>query len=826
MLALSISAVLAAPASGALFISQYVEGSGFNKTIELANSGESEISLDGYRLAKSVNGDGSWGKPLSLSGLTIPAHDVLVIVNPGADSALLNLGDLTNTSVVDFNGNDPVAILTPDGAVVDVIGNMGGSDWGKDVTLVRNVFTPSGEYDSAQWSVKAKDSLEGLGELGDEPSPVTFACSVDGSDPVFTAIPAIQGEGDRSPYLKDGEYITADSYFVKGIVSAVTSGLTKGFYLQSESDDGNPLTSEGLFVYTGQTQQGVTPGDEVCVKGQIQEYYQLTQLKAGAQQWVKLSQRSAPQATPIVPLPSDSSFAQTLERYEGMLVSTTPELNMRVTRTFGYDYDARRNNMVLAQGRINMHPNQKHPAGSEQAKQQSQENAQHRLFVESDAKAPDGVIPYYPDFGRTDVDQNGSTEDYLRVDDTLNGLEGALSYSYGEYRLIVTNTISNDNIVHNDPRTDKPKMYEGDLRIASFNVLNYFYSPFGGDLNRFGSNRGANNLAEFERQQAKIVNAILRLVPDKSGQYHYVAIDSNGDGVTDEMDSVGTDAITTGVIYRGNAVQLEQSRVIPMPSQQAPEVTDETGKVIEDGKNYQRDTLAPTFKVLGGKEKITVAVNHFKSKGSACWEDVAPVSEGGQGGSDTDQQGSCENFRVAAATALGEALAKIKGHKVILGDLNSYGMEDPLLVLTDYSQDKYGKIIRAARNTYIDGQPQYGDEGAVITQGYGYLNAVSLRHPDSWSYSYNDEVGALDHLLVSPGLKDKVVDATDWHINGGESTLFDYNQEYKGDLPHYNDHFRASDHDPAVLELNIYGGSLGSAAIAGLGLLALWRRRQ
>lgn len=58
-----------------------------------------------------------------------------------------------------------------------------------------------------------------------------------------------------------------------------------------------------------------------------------------------------------------------------------------------------------------------------------------------------------------------------------------------------------------------------------------------------------------------------------------------------------------------------------------------------------------------------------------------------------------------------------------------------------------------------------------------------MKHPDSWSYSFNDEVGALDHLLVSPSLKHKVVDATDWHINGAESTLFDYNDEFKGNLP-------------------------------------------
>ncbi|GAA5645644.1 ExeM/NucH family extracellular endonuclease [Vibrio proteolyticus] len=859
LVATAVSSTLAMPAAADILLSQYVEGGSYNKAIEIANTGDEAVSLDGYRLAKSRNGGGSWDDIMSLQGKVLQAHSVLVIANSQASSDILALSDDTNDAVVSFNGDDPVALLNQDGSVHDVLGDMGDVDWGKDVTLVRNTdsMTPSATFQPAQWTSLAKDSLEGLGSLDGSEPPAAFACVMDdGSEPQFTAIQTIQGEGDTSPFISGYPYITDEDFYVKGVVSAVTTGLTKGFYLQSLEDDYNPQTSEGLFVHTNQTSSSLKAGDVVCVKGKVQEYYNLTQLKAENNQWVKQDEQPAPTAHEIVILPSDANFDQTLERYEGMLVKTSADLDMRVTRTFGYDYDARRNNMVLAQGRINMQPNQMFAAGSEQAQQQSLENAQRRLFVESDQKAKDGEVPYYPDFGRTDVDQNGSTEDYIRIDDTLVGLEGVLSYSYGEYRLIATQPLSQDNFVRNDPRTEKPDMYEGDLRIATFNVLNYFNSPFGGDANPHGGNRGANNYEEFELQQAKIVNAILRLdadiiglmeienngfgeggairqlvdqlnqrIDDKHRRYAVAALDTNGDGKADQNDTIGTDVITTGVIYRPKVVKLKQTRVIPMPSQQAPEVLDEDGKVIEDGKNYQRDTLAPTFKVKGTNETITVAINHLKSKGSKCWEDAAPIEQGGQGGLDADKQGSCENFRVAAAVALGEALEQIDGHKVILGDMNSYGMEDPMLVLTDYSPEKYGKSIKAARNTFINGQPQFGDQGALITKSYGYINAVAMQHPDSWSYSFNDEVGALDHLLISPSLQGKFVDATDWHINGGESTLFDYNNEYKGDLPKYQDHFRASDHDPAVLELNM-GGSFGLGMLMSLFGLAAWRRRR
>ncbi|WP_428772681.1 ExeM/NucH family extracellular endonuclease [Vibrio sp.] len=857
LLALAVSSACALPAQAQVVLSQYIEGSSYNKAIEIANTGDQAVSLDGLQLAKSRNGNGNWEDVMDLTGQAIAAGGTLVIANSQASAEILALSDVTNNSVTSFNGDDPLALLKADGSVHDMLGVMGDVDWGKDKTLIRNqdAMAPSATFQQGQWSALGKDSLEGLGSAAGSAAPAPFACLTDtGETPQFTTIQQIQGEGSRSPYISGYPYITDQQFYLRGVVSAVTGGLTKGFYLQALESDYNPQTSDGLFVYTNQAQSDLAPGDVVCVKGQVQEYYNLTQLKAQPGNWIKQDHQPAPEAQTIEILPSDQNFAETLERYEGMLVATTEALDMRVTRTFGYDYAARRNNLVLAQGRINMQPNQLYPAGSELAQQQSVENAQRRLFVESDQKAADGQIPYYPQFGRSDADQDGSTEDYLRVDDTLVGLEGVLSYSYGEYRLIATNLLSQDNVRHNTPRTDEPEMYQGDLRIASFNVLNYFNSPFNGNSNPHGDNRGADNYQEFERQQAKIVEALLRLdadivglmevenngfgdgaaiqqlvdqlngrIDDKKRRYAVVGLDSNGDGEINDQDYIGSDVITTGVIYRPKVVKLTEARVIAMPSQHAPEVRDEQGKLLEDGNNYQRNTLAPTFKIKGSKESITVAVNHLKSKGSKCWEDAAPVEQGGQGGQDADLQGSCENFRVAAAVALGEALNTIDGHKVILGDMNSYAMEDPMLVLTDYTPEKYGKTIRAARNTFIAGEPQFGDQGAVISRNFGYLNAVGMTDDQSWSYSYNDEVGALDHMLISPSLRDKLVDATDWHINGGESTLFDYNDEYKGDLPKYQDHFRASDHDPAVLELNMAGSS-SLAAIMSLMGIAGWRR--
>ncbi|WP_456296362.1 ExeM/NucH family extracellular endonuclease [Vibrio sp. AK197] len=869
VLAAAIGSLMAMSAHAEIVISQYVEGSSYNKAVEIANTGSETVTLNGYSIARQSNG-GTWQAATSLESVTISAGDVYVIAHSGANSDILAVTDLQDNSVANFNGNDAIGLYLND-ELVDVVGVVDSDEsWGENQTLVRyrDALTPTPVFDASQWASLAQNNIDGLGSLDDVEAPEAFTCTLDGSAPSFTAIQDIQGEGATSPLIPDGVYITDEEYFVEGVVSAVTTGLTRGFYLQALSDDGNPLTSEGLFVYTGQTTSDLEPGDVVCAKGQVQEYYNLTQLSVGNNQWVVESQQSAPQAQPIEVIESDQSFADTLERYEGMLVSLPQSLDMRVTRTFSYDYDASRNNMVVAQGQLNYQPNQHFAAGSAESLQASADNADRRLFVESDQRTSNATIPYYPDFGLTDADQDGSTEDHIRVDDTLVGAEGVISYSYDEYRLIVTNQLDSSYFVHNSPRTEAPTVSDdGDLRIASFNVLNYFNSPFGGDSNQFGSNRGAESYEEFEVQQAKIVAAIAALdadiiglmeienngfgdsgairqlveqlnavIDDPEKQYQFVAVDSNGDGVTNEEDSVGTDAISVGVIYRSSVVSLSESRVIAMPEQHAPAVVDSDGDVIEDGVNYQRDTLAPSFTLADGSQTITVAVNHLKSKGSTCWEDAAPESEGGQGGEDPDFQGSCENFRVAGAVALGDALANIDGYKVLLGDMNAYAKEDPILVLTDYSAEKYGKEIRAARNTSIDDQEQFGDEGAVISQNYGYINAVELFHDDSWSYSYNDEVGTLDHLLISPSLEAFVVDAGDWHINAAESTVFDYSDDYKGDgFPKYRDQFRASDHDPAVLELRFSDsdpdeeeevGSFGLGLIVSLASVGLWRRRR
>lgn len=616
-------------------------------------------------------------------------------------------------------------------------------------------------------------------------------------------IMAVQGTTEQSPLANtQSKRVTVSGVITAVQQKALGKDVSRGFYLQDAIGDNNPLTSDGIFVSSKATK--VQVGDRVIVSGIVEEKYGMTQLNSKSISYLGHSTKITP--TALVPISSDNNFAATLERYEGMLVTITPESKLVVSRNFGYDRKARRNNMALAHERINYQANQMNWPASQGAKKQQQANLTRNLTVESLNKAAPGVIPWYPNFGSTSTD-------YIRLADSVVGLTGVIGYSYGEYRLYVTNQITQKNIVHHNPRTATPSLIKGDISVATFNVLNYFNSPFGGGDNPTKKSRGARSHKAFELQATKIAKAIVALDADIIG---LMEIENNGyDDKSALVDLVsrinrhlnedlhyhiaqlpnqqfiGTGAITNQVIYRPKTVTLAETTLIKMPMQRAPAV----GK--ESGKNFMRDAITPTFKINGTDEKLTVSVNHFKSKGSTCWEDVAQ-----QEYQDNDIQGSCEQFRVSGALHLGNELAKIDGHRLIIGDLNSYAQEDPLLILTHRNHVPVSYKIDAARDTFIGETPLHGKNGAIVNKSFGYINTVLAKHPQAFGYSFKNIVGTLDYILASPSLKEHIVDAVEWNINSPESTLFEYPSKYTGQMKKYAGPYRSSDHDPVIISLS------------------------
>ena len=151
----------------ALIISEYVEGSRNNKYLEIANISDSEIDLAAYTLRKYVNGAEDNFDDMALSG-TLASKAVKVFRINTSELTLPEgvTAEVTNSQVLNFNGDDPVALIC-NGEVVDLLGVFGDVDFGKDVTLRRksSVTAPSATYNVDEWDTLEKDDVSGLGTL-------------------------------------------------------------------------------------------------------------------------------------------------------------------------------------------------------------------------------------------------------------------------------------------------------------------------------------------------------------------------------------------------------------------------------------------------------------------------------------------------------------------------------------------------------------------------------------------------------------------------------------------------------------------------------------
>lgn len=688
-----------------------------------------------------------------------------------------------------------------------------------------------------------------------------FSCPADSA---LTPIPVIQGSGDKSPLIPSDKFESPQSVMVKAVVSGLGESLNKGFYLQDVQGDGNPQTSDGIFVYLNDKNfaskyPDIKPGAEVCLEAKVEEYYNHTQLKpvadSGTPRLRVLAQGTAPAAVPLRVLENET-LARALERHEGMRVRLDADSALKISRNFSYDYAARRNNLVLSHQAPLMKPTQLHDADSKAAKALAKANANNRVFLESDVKAADGKLPWLPGWE--------PEQGYLRIGDAPVNLDALVGYSYNEYRLIVPQdqVITAGDLLRtsDNDRQSAPARADGtDLRIGSFNVLNYFtsHSSVGGALNVLckdqadadsakGCNRGAKNLEDFQLQRTKIVNAITEMDADLLG---LMEMENNGfdshSAISDLVQSLnaqqkdaskqyafvalpktllgnerffGGDAIMVAMIYRPAKLAPQgDAGVITLPVQKYLDA-----KGVEKQAS-QRDSLVQSFTVEGSKEPLTLVVNHLKSKGSGCLENL-------DGKEPADLQGKCTEFRVSAAKVLGEAVNKLPGQVLLVGDFNSYAREDAIRVLTDYVPTEGQRKIVSASQTFLGAQV-FEQTGSEVAKSYGLVDMnVKFNKEKAISYSYEAELGTLDYALANPALASKVVAVADWHINSFESNLFEYGRDFSGDMIKSGNPFSASDHDPIIVDLKLKEESNGGGGAMGALLLALlplaWRRRR
>ena len=667
---------------------------------------------------------------------------------------------------------------------------------------------------------------------------ISIACAQESISPdcgkCATRISAIQGPYASRPIIPVGEK-EPPPVVVEAIVTANASQRLKGFFIQEPqtNEDNEPLTSEGVFVYSQKPE--LKPGDRVRIRGRVQEHYGQTQL---VPEKIDLCGKDALDQVRIAKPPRNINL-QKLERYEGMLVNFSGKNALTVTKNYSFDYASRRNTMDLSHGGPLFKPTQLHPPLSKGAKLLAAANNQNRITLITDEKRQTkGRIHYYPSFG--------PTIHYIRGGDTITNLTAVVTYRHGRYQLLPIHNL--DSYAFNrtfSQREGWPASHQyGELRIASFNVLNYFNTvQHHHKQNPLGDNRGAKSLGELMLQREKIAEAITRLDADIVG---LMELENNGFGPGSAIDDlleavnrhlpeleqykavtsyglvpIGTDAITVGIIYKPSKVSLQGSvQILPMPEQHFT-LHSTDGKKVSLIKSM-RPSLLQTFHDASSGKKLTVVVNHFKSKGSMCYEDYMEYADQSgkvpldgtrikKGSKPTapnyqdDLQGSCNELRVAAAKQLGDHIKRSPfEHILLIGDFNAYGEEDPIRLLTDGQTMQQPVVSSSHTIANCQGIPQQ-----TLHDGYGLTNLAkqhlgkSTNKPISFSYSYDGELGALDHAIASKALAKHVTHVQEWHINSLENKLFEYSGKYSGDLPKDQGPFRSSDHDPLLIDIDL-----------------------
>jgi predicted extracellular nuclease len=362
-----------------------------------------------------------------------------------------------------------------------------------------------------------------------------------------------------------------------------------------------------------------------------------------------------------------------------------------------------------------------------------------------------------------------------------------------------------------------PRKVGGDLRLGTFNVLNYFNTtgedwiaqghtctfyrdrtgdPVGDDVCSDNGPRGAaessgrsdltDPKADLERQRVKEVKAINTMNADIMSLEEIENSVALGEGDRDDalrslVDALNADAGTTRWAY---APSPDPSDLPPTAEQDVirtafiynPHTVQLVGPstVLADrsgpGQPFEnaREPLAQEFKRTGSLDKdgFLVVVNHLKSKGDSTPPATGDNANGIQGAFNGDrvrQAHALVDF--ARATARADGTDKV----FLVGDFNSYTQEDPMQVL-----------YRA-----------------------GYVNQPS-DDPKDTSYEFGGMAGSLDHVLASTAAARTVTGRDVWQINAEESVGFEYSRyNDNARLLYQPNQFRASDHNPELVGLAV-----------------------
>lgn len=611
-------------------------------------------------------------------------------------------------------------------------------------------------------------------------------------------IGTLQGSAHKSLY---------ENQQASGIRGIVTGKDNNGFWIQDQGD-GNVLTSDAIYVYVGSSGSKPAVGADVTVGGKLLEFrpggdannLTLTEISAIASNAGTVVVNSLGNALPaarVIGAPGslipnaiapnvgnvETAAGYTLqpglyamdfyESLEGMRVSMASAVSTSPTLTGDYNGDtfvvsrgqlgtgvmSPRGGVVLAPGQFNG----------------------HRIALDNRLTSSMGV-----------------SAPQVNVGAQIDGVAGIIDYSFSNYRLLLTQT---PTVVSNTLTAEVAAARgAGQLGFATYNVEN------------LGGNASAARVTELVGQMRVNLQMpqilALQEIQDNNGASNngVVAADVTLTKLTDEIKATtgkdygylsinplnNADGGQTGGNIR-QAFLYDKSVVSFDAGKQAGGALDAVSASLGADGQIELSCGAASFACLAGRidptnaafansrkplvvdmniegQQVIVISNHFNSKGGD--EPLFGPEQAPTNGSEVQR---LQQAQAVAAFVQGILALKPDANVIVTGDLNDFQFASALAPL-------YAAGLSNLVNTLPEGE--------------------------RYTYNYQGNAQALDHLFVSP------------HLLAAASL----------DIVHANSEFRTqvSDHDPLLLTLNLAAvpePQTVALMLAGLGLITLRRRK-
>jgi len=806
---ISLLVFFAAPAfaspSGVVISGFQVRGpaGGNDEYIELRNTSAGAVDISGWKLqgCGSASPGTAGTRATVAAGVTLTAGQYYLFTNNGsAGYSGSVVGDATYaTGFTDFSASNysGVQLLDTANTKQDGVGSpLSPCREGTGFTTP----TTSGANDAY---ARTQDSDNNVADFAGPQATnphnsggIVAVCPNDGLH-IYT----IQGRGHVSPY---------NTQCVNNVPGIVTQVVNNGFYMQDGDGDGDPATSDGIFVFTGAA-PSVTAGQQVKVKGTINELrpgstFTATNCPAvsGACN-LTVTEITGPTVTPASGLFANTTIQPTVIGVGGRMPpsefidsDTNGSVEIPAQTTYNPDHDGIDFYESLEGMLVQI--NNVRVVGPTNKFGEIWLLGDNGMYA-SGVNARGGVtlidhgsyVDYNPERVMIDVSLLTSTYPKQNVGDTAPVVVGSMSYDFGDFRVFPT-SLPNFASGSLQPTMSTVSVGADRLRIVSYNLENLNANEndlcdgkldtavangrFAREAQHIVDNLGAPDILGAEEIQdtsgctddgvvepSLTINTMLGAIQAAGGPtYSYVEIDP----VNDQDGGIPGGNIRQVIFYNPARVTFVPGTIgagdATTPTALSTDayghvlLTLSPGRVDPNNAAWttSRKTLAATFDFNG--RRVLVIVNHFDSKGGdePLFGRFQPPVLGSA--VQRVQQAQVEHDFIEQALNL-DPQARI----VSLGDFNDFDFSMPMQTLTA--------------------------GGTMLTD----LATALLPPEERYSYVYEGNSQELDHIYVSAAL-----------VPAAEFQPLHVNSEFANQV---------SDHDPMISSLKVVANKLPVAVV-------------